>query len=37
MKGKVVDCIRIRAPQQKAKAGPVVPPKDGDMDDDIPF
>ena len=40
MKGKVVDCIRIRAPQQKErkpKAGPAVPPTDDDMDDHIPF
>jgi hypothetical protein len=44
LKGKVVDCIRIRAPQQKErkpKAGPEVPPKDegkdDDMDDEIPF
>lgn len=41
LKGKVVDCIRIRAPQQKErnpKAGSGVPPKDHDeMDDDIPF
>jgi hypothetical protein len=40
LKGKVVDCIRTRAPQQKEqkpKAGPAVPPADNDMDDDIPF
>ena len=40
LKGNVVDCIRIRAPQQKErkpKAGPGVPPTDDDMDDDIPF
>ena len=44
LKGKVVACIRIRAPQQKghkSKAVPEVPPKDDgkddDMDDDIPF
>jgi len=44
LKGKVVDCIRIRAPrqkEQKAKAAPEVPAnnedKDDDMDDDIPF
>jgi hypothetical protein len=44
LKGKVVDCIRIRAPQQKERkpnAGPEVPPKDDgkddDMDEDIPF
>ena len=44
LKTNVVDCIRIRAPQQKErkpKAGPEVPPKDedkdDDMDDDIPF
>jgi hypothetical protein len=40
MKRKPVDCIRIRAPQQKEqkpKAGPAVPPADNDMDDDIPF
>jgi hypothetical protein len=40
LKGKVVDCVRIRAPQQKGqkpKAGPAVPPPDGDMNDDIPF
>ena len=40
LKGKVVDCIRIRAPQQKErkpKARPGAPPTDDDMDDDIPF
>jgi hypothetical protein len=43
LKGKVVDCIRIRAPQQKERnpKGPEVPPKNedrnDDMDDDIPF
>ena len=44
LKGKVVACIRIRAPRQKErkpKADPGAPPKDegkdDDMDDDIPF
>lgn len=40
LKGKVVDCIRTRAPrrkEQKPKAGPGVPPADDEMDDDIPF
>ena len=39
LKGKVVACIRIRAPQkeQKPKAGPGVPPTNGELDDDIPF
>ena len=40
LKGKVVDCIRIRSPrekEQKANAGPEVPPTDDDIDDDIPF
>ncbi len=40
LKGKVVECTRIREPQQKGqkpKAGPAVPPADNDMDDDIPF
>jgi len=42
MKGKVVDCIRIRAPEQgvlkpKAKAAKKPPPVNDDMDDEIPF
>jgi hypothetical protein len=40
LKGKIVDCIRIRAPrqtQEKPKAGPPTSPTDDDMDDDIPF
>ena len=40
LKSNVVDCIRIRAPQQKERkpeAGPGVPPTVDDMDDDIPF
>ena len=40
LKGKVVGCIRIRAPQRKAQMPKVVqelPPKEDDMDDGIPF
>jgi hypothetical protein len=40
LKGKVVDCIRIRAPrqkEQKPKVGPAVPPTNDDMNDGIPF
>jgi len=41
MGGKVMDCIRIRAPAQrelKAKPTPTQkPPPDDDMNDDIPF
>lgn len=49
MKGKVVDCIRIRAPEQskpatkqkpaatKAKPKAQVPPAHDDMEDEIPF
>ena len=42
LKGKIVDCIRIRAPRQKEllqKPEPVrrAAGSDDDMDDDIPF
>lgn len=48
MKGKTVDCIRVRAPEQpklptkrkpaaKAKARTQVPPAHDDLDDEVPF